>query len=110
MTFQELTPIVAYLFAIAVSAERATEIVKNALKLPEKITDASIRTDVYYVISAMFSIGLVYLSDPPTKILPIYLLGFLASAGSGVWNMVLTTVVDVKKNLTTPTPTTPLVK
>jgi hypothetical protein len=102
MTLQEVTPIVAYLFAIAVSAERGTEIVKNALKLGDKIKDDKLKVAVYHLISAAFSIGLVYVAEPPTKLLPVYLIGFLASAGSGVWNTILTMLMDAKKNIANP--------
>jgi hypothetical protein len=103
MTIQELTVLVTYLAAISIAAERATEIIKNALDLTGKISNEKLRIAVIHCIAAVVAMGIILGgAEVPNIKLPFYVTGLLASAGSGVWNTMLSMLTTMKVNYKAP--------
>ena len=109
MNITDLTLLATYLIAISVAAERCVEITKNALQLGEKIKNEKIRLAVYHSLAALFSVAIILGgATPPVKTLPFYVLALMASAGSGVWNTVLSMLTSMKTKVAAPTLTAPI--
>ena len=104
-----LPTVVTLLVAVSVAAERAVEIIKNAIPFLNKHNDdekkEGWRKTALQVMAVLGGIVTAQLARPAIEGLApgswssppgILALGLLASGGSGFWNSVLTYVLHVK--------------
>lgn len=106
---EDLSSFVTLLIALSIASERLVEILKNAIPwLNQKQEDAAKegwRKSILQVLAIVAGIVTVLLARPaigeivpgPWKTLPgLFALGLLTSGGSGLWNSILTYVLNVK--------------
>ena len=107
MDTTKLTAVVGLLIALSAASERLVEIIKGFVpwlntEKPDAATEGH-RKATLQILAVVAGIGTTLLAKPsiPSELLPsgklsFIALGLLASGGSGLWNSVLTYLLEIK--------------